>query len=738
MADAALQRRVAAQLIAVRPIDLLELGGPRRTPYIAQSEASECAMACLGMVAGYHGIKTDMFAMRGRFETSLKGATLKQLMSVAESMGFSGRPLRGEMDNLAELSLPCILHWNLDHFVVLTKISTGFSGRRYHIHDPARSSLKLSEAEMSRQWTGVALELVKAEGFQPRTERTRLKIAQLWSRMQGFWPAFAQVITLSVILQLSALASPFFLQVGIDTVFPSFDFDLLWVLALGFGGLAIITMMTSWLRSLVLVSLGSALSYQVVVNLFRHLLRLPLPWFEKRHVGDVMSRFGSTQPIASLLSEGLIAALIDGIMAVLTLGLMFIYSPRLAMIALVALLFYVGLRLAFLQALRMRNVDLISANAAESSSFIESIRGIGTIKAFGDEANRQRLWQQKKATAVNAQIKLGRLNAGFSAAQQCVIALERVVFIYAALSLAMGGSITVGVVFAFQAYKQQFLDAAMRLVEQAINFRLLDVHLSRIADIALSRTEALSAPSVAREQPMTAPSIELRDVWFRYGANEKDVLRGVNLKIDAGEMLALVGPSGGGKTTLAKIMMGLFQPVRGEVLINGQPLASFGLSTWRACTASIAQDDSLFAGSIADNIALFDPELDLDKVRLAAQHAQIAAEIEAMPLRYDTLVGDMGSVLSGGQKQRVLLARALYRDPAALFMDEATAHLDVPGEAIVMDVIKQQACTRIMIAHRPQSIAAATRVIMIANGTAVEGKAAENRPIAADLQVVQS
>jgi ATP-binding cassette, subfamily B, bacterial CvaB/MchF/RaxB len=723
----------------VHPSELLDLGGRNKTPYIQQSEGSECALACIAMVAGFHGLETDLIALRRRFELSLKGATLKQLMHIAEELGFSSRPLRGEIENLKELVLPTILHWDLNHFVVLTKITRGLNGQRFHIHDPAVGVKVMTVDEVSRHFTGVALELVKSERFTPRMERSNLRITQLWSKMHGFWPAFGQVVILSVILQLAALASPFFLQVGIDTVFPSFDRDLLWILALGFGGLAIVNMITSWLRSLVLVGLGSALSYQVVVNLFRHLLRLPLPWFEKRHVGDIISRFGSTQPISDLLSQGLIAAFIDGTMALITLGLMFVYSPILAFIALIALACYVGLRLIFLQALKLRNVDAITTSAAENSAFIESIRGISTIKAFGEENNRQRLWQQKKASAVNAQIKLGRLNAGFSAGQQLVIALERVVFIYLAISYAMESAISIGMIFAFQSYKQQFLDAAMRLVEQAINFRLLDVHLGRIADIALNKPEELAVTrrgALGDDEERMAPCIELRDVWFRYGANEADVLKGINLTIAAGEMVAFVGPSGGGKTTLVKIMMGLFTPTRGEVLIDGQTLKSMGLANWRSVISSIAQDDSLFAGSLADNIAMFDPEPDMARIRTATQQANIQPEIEAMPLKYETLVGDMGSVLSGGQKQRILLARALYRNPAALFMDEATAHLDVPSEAVVMDVIKQPDMTRVMIAHRPQSIASATRIFMIAEGGAIEMSAEHGRSGGPDLQVV--
>ena len=704
-------------------VSLLSFGGRRKTPLIQQSEASECALACIAMVAGYHGLQTDLIALRHRFELSLKGATLKQVMHVAEALGFSTRPLRGEIEHLDEMALPTILHWDMTHFVVLTKVSSGLRGKRYRIHDPARGARTLNHNEISRHFTGVALELVKSEAFKPKAERSKLRITQLWSKMSGFWPAFSQIILLSVVLQIAALAAPFFLQVSIDTVFPSFDRDLLWILALGFGGLAIITMITGWLRSLVLLRLGSALSYQIVVNLFRHLMRLPLPWFEKRHVGDVLSRFGATQPISDLLSQGIIAAVIDGVMAMLTLALMFAVSAKLALLALVALAVFVALRIAFLQSLKQRSIDAITASAAESSSFIESVRGIATIKAFGDEANRQRVWQQKKAAAINAQIKLERLSAGVGAGQQIVVALERIAFIYVAVSDAMASVITIGVIFAFQSYKQQFLDSSMRLVEQVISYRLLDIHLGRIADIALNSPEELSherSPAALRSGAPAIPSIELRNVRFRYGANEPDVLKGVNLKIEPGEMLALVGPSGGGKTTLMKIVMGLFIPTEGEVLIDGRPLKSYGLANWRAQIASIAQDDSLFAGSLMDNIAMFDPEPDMDRVRQAAGEASIRTEIEAMPLSYETLVGDMGSALSGGQKQRVLLARVLYRNPSAIFLDEATAHLDLRSESAVLESLARRPVTRVAIAHRSQSIKMASRIVLVEHCQAVQ------------------
>jgi ATP-binding cassette subfamily B protein RaxB len=373
-------------------------------------------------------------------------------------------------------------------------------------------------------------------------------------------------------------------------------------------------------------------------------------------------------------------------------------------------------RLAFLQALRLRNLDVITTAANENSSFIETVRGIAALKAFGQEGNRQRLWQKKKADAINAQIKLGRLTAGFDSLGQLVLSLEEVLFVYLAIRLALDAKLSVGMIFAFQAYKDQFIGAGMRLVEQAINFKIIQVHLVRISDIALSKAEG-SKHQLSGDSPDWRRGVELRNVHYRYGVGEPEVLKGINLKIAPGEMVALVGPSGGGKTTLMKVLTGLVKPTHGEVLVGGRPLTSFDRRKSRQLIGSIAQDDNLFAGSIAENIAFFDTDIDLGRVHEAADLACIRNEIEKMPMRFDTMVGDMGSVLSGGQKQRVLLARALYHNPQILFIDEGTAHLDPNTEESVLQTLTSLEITIIVVAHRSKSIDRADKVLIIFEGS---------------------
>lgn len=697
---------------------LINLTGRRQTPYIPQAEASECALACLAMVAGYYGYDTDLITLRHRYGMSLKGASLKQMMHVADEIGFRARPVRGEIEDLDHLQLPTILHWDLNHFVVLTAITGNIASKFYHINDPARGSIKLRERDVSRYWSGVALDLLPTSEFQPRIDRRSFEIHHLWSRMTGFWGTIRQIFFLSLVMQISAVATPFLLQISIDTVFPAFDRDLLLVLSAGFLGVTLIGILASWLRSLIIVSLSNSLSYQVVSNLFGHLLSLPMEFFEKRHVGDIISRFGSTQPISQLLSQGMISACVDAVMAILTIVLMFIYSPLLCMITVSFMILFLFLRLLFLEVLRAQNLNVITAIAKENSNFIESVRGISAIKAFGQEDNRRRLWQRSKAEAVNAQVKLGRVTASFDSIGQAILGVERIVFVYLAVGLALDSVFTIGMIFAFQSYKQHFFDAGVRLTEQIINFQVMKVHLTRIADIALSRREDLDAMKFSDDPDFTVPLI-LERVCYRYGVNEPMVLNDINLTIMPGEFIAITGASGGGKTTLVKILMGLFEPTAGNLKLGDRPVTSYRTSKYRQLIGSVAQGDMLYAGSLAENISFFDPQIDMMRVREVASLARIDGEIQSMPMGYETLVGDMGSVLSGGQLQRVLLARALYSNPKVLILDEGTANLDNENEVLILNMLKELNITRIAIAHRPATMQAADKCFTISNGRLV-------------------
>jgi ATP-binding cassette, subfamily B, bacterial CvaB/MchF/RaxB len=701
-------------------LEALNFNRRRRVPLVRQSEASECGIACLAMIASYFGPITTLSQMRRQFPISLQGVSLATLMDCASAMGYSTRPLRGEINELPEVKLPAILHWDLNHFVVLAAIKQGFSGKTYTVLDPARGEVNYSEAEFSRHWTGVVLEFMAHDKRVAQLPPSKpLRFSELGFSLDGLKGLFGQAIALSFLLQLFALLAPFYLQTAIDSVLPALDRPFLLALALGFAALAVINALTQILRDTILIKVGSAAGFTMTSRLFRHMLSLPVGFFERRHTGDVISRFESTSPINRMLTERLMAGLIDGVMGVLTLALMLYYSPMLTFVSLGFLLVFLVFRLLTYKPLKSASTDSIAAHAEEASTMIETVRGMPTIKIFGGAIERMRLWQNKRADAVNADMRVARMEAWFSMVGNIILQLEAVAFVFLAVNMVMQNNFTVGMIFAFQAYKRQFLSAAMTLVDTALDFRMLSMHMERIADIAQEPAEQ-SLPVQARMgRPEFQGGIDLRNVSFFYGLGGEKVLDNVSLSIRPGESVAIIGPSGGGKTTLMKLLLGIYEPTSGDVLVDGQKLTQFGLDAYRGRVGAVMQDDVLYAGSIAENIAFFDPSLNMDLVIRCAKAAHVHDDIMKLPMGYETFVGDMGSSLSGGQRQRVFLARALYRGPHILMLDEGTANLDSETEKRVNETLAGLPITRIMIAHRPETIRNADRVITISEGKIV-------------------
>lgn len=689
--------------------------GRRRMAHIRQAEVAECGLACLTMIAAFHGADIDLGAMRRRHAPSARGMTLRTLVAIADQTGFAARPVKLPLEALGNLHLPAILHWDLNHFVVLERVERG----RAYILDPAAGAARrMPIEEVSKHFTGVALELRPIGRFDQVTPRQRLRLRALWGRMSGWKRAVAQTLALTIVLQVFALASPYYLQLALDNAVPALDFDLLAVLGLGFGGLMLFNVAASFLRSQVLLHVGTSVGYALTVNVAHRLFRLPVAWFERRHVGDVLSRFQSVHPIQDLLTQGVVAALVDGVLAVLTFALMLWYDPLLALIALAAFVLYVLLRFATFATERDLAEAAIAASAKEQSTLIESIRGIVTLRLFGREAERHIQWQNRLYDGIDIGLNGARLGIWQQSANALIFGIEGVASIWIAVHLVLSGGFSVGMVTAYLAYKQQFLGRVTSLIDQGIDLRMLRLHLDRLSDIVLEKEDCGFA-SDANGAAVFQGRISVRALCYRYAPTEPMILENLDLEVAPGDHIAIMGPSGGGKSTLARLILGLAEPEGGEILIDGQPLSRFGHRNYRAQIAAVLQDDTLFAGSIAQNIALFDDDADHGRIVEAAGYAAIHGEIEAMTMGYGTLVGDMGSSLSGGQKARVLLARALYRQPKLILLDEGTAHLDPDTEAAVNAAIAALGITRIVIAHRSETIRNADKVYCLSNGRLV-------------------
>lgn len=698
-------------------LDALSLGFGRKLPLILQTEAAECGLACLGMIAGYHGLRTDLRTLRQHYSVSLKGARLADLMQIAGGLGLSSRAVKLDLEDLAQLRLPCVLHWNFNHFVVLHKVGA----RSITIHDPAMGIRHLSMDEVSDAFTGVALELWPAAGFVRAEARQKISLRQLTGDIVGLYRAFGQALLLALALEVFFITSPFLLQWVADEVLVSSDHDLLNLLAIGFGLMLLMQQAVTLLRGWVLMALGANLKLQWNANAYTHLLRLPAAWFEKRHLGDVVSRFGSIDAIQRTLTTSFLEAILDGLMAAVTLLLMALYSPLLCAVAVAAMALYGLGRWAWFAPLRRATEEQIVHAAKQQSHFLETMRGIRTIKLFQRQEERRSHWLSLMVEQVNAELRSGKITQLYQALNGLLFGAGHILVIWLGARLVMDQQFTIGMLLAFIAYRTLFDHRVSALIDKLIELSMLKLQGERLADILLTpgeTTRGLAADGGFEQE--LEPAVEVRNLRLRYAEQDPWVLDDVSFRIEPGECVAITGPSGSGKTSLLSVLLGLLPPSEGQMLLGGRALEQVGLDALRRMTGSVLQDDALFAGSIADNISFFDHKPDRAWMEECARIAAIADDIAAMPMAYNTMIGDMGAALSGGQKQRVLLARALYKRPRILVLDEATSHLDLERERQVNEAIRALRITRIIVAHRPQTIASADRVIALDGGRLAE------------------
>ena len=686
-----------------------------RVQTFLQSEASECGLACLAAISSAFGATHELRELRLKFGQGIKGVTVLTLSQIASQLDLLARPLRVELDELAQVNLPCIIHMDLNHFVVLDKV-----GRHFQIMDPAVGPRRIDREEMSRRFSGVAVEFMRSVSFKPKRPPRSLSIGQLTGKVVGLKRAMGQVFLLALFLEAINLATPLMAQLIVDDVLVSGDHDLLVIIIVGYALLLIFQAIVSYGRSWVLLTIGQRFNLQWASNVFSHLVQLPATYFEKRHVGDIASRFSSIRTIQTTLTTAAVEGVLDGLMALATLVMMFLISAKLAAVVLVAAVVYGVFRGLMLGWMRASESGRLIVAARESSHFIETLRTIAPLRLFDRMHERRARWQSHVVEIQNHDASIARMTILSNGVNRVIFGVENLVIFWLGAKMILAGPLpggdlfTTGVLLSFVGYKSQFSARATALIDFIIRFRMLDLNLARLSDIVLEPVEKDDVPFNALGH--LEPVIELRNVSFRYASGERWILRGVNLKIDAGQYVAISGPSGTGKSTLMRLITGLLQPVEGEVLYGGVPIRQLGLRNFRRMLGTVAQDDPLMAGTIAENISFFDPEADTHEIERCARLAQLNDDIRRMPMGYHTLIGELGSGLSGGQKQRLCLARALYKQPRALVLDEATSHLDAANEQRISEAIAGLDLTRVVIAHRSETLATAQRVVELVNG----------------------
>ncbi|HBY1652273.1 TPA: peptidase domain-containing ABC transporter, partial [Klebsiella pneumoniae] len=671
-------------------------------------ETSECGLACLAMICGHFGKNIDLISLRRKFNLSARGANLAGINSIAEQLGMVTRALSLELDELGALKTPCILHWDFSHFVVLVSVKRN----RYVLHDPARGRRNVGLEEMTRYFTGVALEVWPGSEFSEETTQNRIQLRSLINSIYGIKSTLAKIFCLSVVIEAINLVMPVGTQLVMDHAIPAGDRGLLTLISAGLMFFILLRAATGMLRAWSSLVMGTLINVQWQSGLFNHLLRLPLAYFERRKLGDIQSRFGSLDTLRATFTTSVVGAIMDSIMVVGVFVMMLLYGGYLTWIVLGFTTVYVLIRLVTYGYYRQISEETLVRGARASSYFMETLYGIATVKIQGMAERRGTHWLNLKIDAINSGIKLTKMDLFFGGINTFVAACDQVAILWLGTSLVIDNQMTIGMFVAFGSFRGQFSDRVASLTNFLLQLRMMSLHNERIADIALHEKEE-KKPELDIVADMTPVSLETTDLSYRYDSQSAPVFSGLYLSVTPGESVAITGTSGAGKTTLMKVLCGLFEPDSGKVLVNGTDIRQLGINNYHRMIACVMQDDRLFSGSIRENICGFSEEMDEAWMIECARASYIHDVIMKMPMGYETLIGELGEGLSGGQKQRIFIARALYRRPGILFMDEATSSLDTESERFVNVAIRNMNITRVIIAHRETTLRTVDRTISI-------------------------
>ncbi|END6607188.1 peptidase domain-containing ABC transporter [Escherichia coli] len=689
-------------------INLLDLRWQRRVPVIHQTETAECGLACLAMICGHFGKNIDLIYLRRKFNLSARGATLAGINGIAEQLGMATRALSLELDELRVLKTPCILHWDFSHFVVLVSVKRN----RYVLHDPARGIRYICREEMSRYFTGVALEVWPGSEFQSETLQTRISLRSLINSIYGIKRTLAKIFCLSVVIEAINLLMPVGTQLVMDHAIPAGDRGLLTLISAALMFFILLKAATSTLRAWSSLVMSTLINVQWQSGLFDHLLRLPLAFFERRKLGDIQSRFDSLDTLRTTFTTSVIGFIMDSIMVVGVFVMMLLYGGYLTWIVLCFTTIYIFIRLVTYGNYRQISEECLVREARAASYFMETLYGIATVKIQGMVGIRGAHWLNMKIDAINSGIKLTRMDLLFGGINTFVTACDQIVILWLGAGLVIDNQMTIGMFVAFSSFRGQFSERVASLTSFLLQLRIMSLHNERIADIALHEKEE-KKPEIEIVAHMGPISLETNGLSYRYDSQSAPIFSALSLSVAPGESVAITGASGAGKTTLMKVLCGLFEPDSGRVLINGIDIRQIGINNYHRMIACVMQDDRLFSGSIRENICGFAEEMDEEWMVECARASHIHDVIMNMPMGYETLIGELGEGLSGGQKQRIFIARALYRKPGILFMDEATSALDSESEHFVNVAIKNMNITRVIIAHRETTLRTVDRVISI-------------------------
>jgi ATP-binding cassette subfamily B protein len=694
----------------------------RRYACVRQSDQSDCGAAALATVALHYRRAIGVHQLRDLTGTDRVGTNLLGLLQAAEKLGFSARGVKGPYEALPQVPLPAIAHVKteegLGHFVVLFKVQR----QGVVVADPARGVQKLSRDAFCQRWTGYLLVLVPEQTAPPSGIGS--PPVRPWHRFLGLLrfhtPVLVEAFCCALLMTVLGVATSYYVQHLVDNVLPRQEERLLNALGIGMVLVIVFRTLFAALRQYLLAHVGRKVDLGLISGYCRHLLGLPLRFYEMRRVGEILSRVNDAAKIREAISGTALTAVVDGTLVVLLLVVLWIYDWPLALVATAFVPLLVLSVAAHHPAARQRSETAMEGGAQLLGVLQENISGEETIKAFGAERLRAEEGEGRLVGFSQSLFALQKLGLSMDALGMFVTALAGLVILWYGGYRVMDGLLTIGQLMFFYSLLGYLLEPLNRLA--SVNLKLQDalVAVDRLYQVLDLEREQLDTSNKATFAGLRQ-AIELREVCFKYGCRP-NVLEKVNLCIPAGKTVAVVGESGSGKSTLLKLLMGFYTPTEGRILVDGVDLQDLALAPLRARLGLVSQEPFIFNGSVRDNIALGRPDAPLEAVLAAARAAGLDEFVAGLPERYETVIGERGANLSGGQRQRLAIARALLRQPDVLIFDEATSHLDTATERVIQENLRTALAgkTVVLVAHRLSTIKEADLIYVLHQGRIVE------------------
>ena len=690
---------------------------PAATPPLRQ-EPVDTGLACLVLLARMHGIAADAAQLAHQFSIDGSVLSVTDVLLAAGKLGMIAKLTRPAPARLPTTPLPALARHRDGGFFILLRIDANGPQRQFLVHDPlAGHPETISEQALAERWSGELILLTTRTAV--TGELARFDFSWFVPAIVKYRGLLCQVLAVSLALQLFALVTPLFFQVVMDKVLVHRGFSTLDVVAAGLLVVVLFEAILTALRTYVFAHTSSRIDVELGAKLFRHLLDLPLAYFQARRTGDSVARVRELEHIRAFLTGNAITLVLDLAFASLFIGLMRWYSPELSWIVILSLPCYLALSLALTPVLRRRLNEKFHRGAENQAFLVETINGIDTVKAMAVEPQWTRKWDGQLAGYILAALRTTTVNTLANCGVSLVGKIVTVAVMWLGAHLVIEGKMSVGQLIAFNMLSSHVASPIMRLAQLWTDFQQTGISVQRLGDILNSRTEASTGGSTL---PRITGRIVFEQVSFRYRADGPVALHAVDLAVEPGEFIGIVGRSGSGKSTLTKLIQRLYSPEQGRVLVDGIDLGLVDASSLRRQVGVVLQDNLLFSQSIRENIALSTPGAPLEAVIHAASLAGAHEFIRDLPQGYDTVLGEQGGGLSGGQKQRIAIARALMNDPRILVLDEATSALDYESEAVIqanMQAIREGR-TVIVIAHRLRSVRAADRIIVLERGRIVQ------------------